>query len=322
MNKPKISIIVPIYKVENVLKRCVDSLITQSLRDIEIILVNDGSPDRCPEICNEYAIQDGRIRVIHKTNGGLSDARNVGLLNATGKYILFVDSDDYIPANACESFYSHAVLDDLDVVAADFLKENNGRRFPVVRKGVQPDIVVDGSVFLKKELKAGTMHMAACINAYRRDFLLENQLLFKIGILHEDEQWTPRVFLKARKVKYLNECLYYHVEREGSITHQPDRTKNAIDLINTVLELNGIYESLEDPELRELLYNYIVMLYLNAFYIGKLYRKAYKEYIDKAFLIKHARGLRNRSKTALFCINPVVYWATNFMLKAITRLFG
>lgn len=98
------SIIVPIYKVEKYLHKCVNSLVNQTYKDIEIVLVDDGSPDNCPQICDEYAAKDKRINVIHKKNGGLSDARNVGLENCTGKYILFVDSDDYIELDACEKF--------------------------------------------------------------------------------------------------------------------------------------------------------------------------------------------------------------------------
>ena len=99
----KFSIIVPIYKVEEYLDRCVESLIRQTEKDIEIILVDDGSPDSCPAMCDEWAKKDERIRVVHKENGGLSDARNAGLNIATGEYVLFVDSDDYVAENACES---------------------------------------------------------------------------------------------------------------------------------------------------------------------------------------------------------------------------
>ena len=100
----KISIIVPVYKVEEELERCVQSLVNQTYKNIEIILVDDGSPDRCPLLCDEYAQKDSRVRVIHKKNGGLSDARNVGLQATTGEYVLYIDSDDYIDLDSCERF--------------------------------------------------------------------------------------------------------------------------------------------------------------------------------------------------------------------------
>src|SRR5699024_8305216 len=102
MMQGKISIIVPVYKVENELDRCVQSLMKQTYKNIEIILVDDGSPDQCPKLCEQYAKEDERIRVIHKKNGGLSDARNAGLNLARGEYVLYVDSDDYIEVDSCE----------------------------------------------------------------------------------------------------------------------------------------------------------------------------------------------------------------------------
>ena len=103
MTASKISIVVPIYKVEKEIHRCVESLLAQTLKDIEIILVDDGSPDNCPSICDDYAKKDNRIKVIHKENGGLSEARNFGLLEAKAEYVLFVDSDDYIDKTTCEN---------------------------------------------------------------------------------------------------------------------------------------------------------------------------------------------------------------------------
>ena len=105
MNKEVISIVVPIYKVEKYIKKCIDSIIEQTYKNLEIILVDDGSPDGCAKICDEYAKKDKRIKAIHKENGGLSDARNVGIDISTGKYICFVDSDDYIENNYIELLY-------------------------------------------------------------------------------------------------------------------------------------------------------------------------------------------------------------------------
>ena len=115
MESSKISIIVPVYKVEQYLERCVRSLINQTYKNVEIILVDDGSPDQCPQMCDNYASDDLRIKVIHKKNGGLSDARNAGLRIATGEYVMYVDSDDYIEKNACEKLIKNAI-GNVDVV--------------------------------------------------------------------------------------------------------------------------------------------------------------------------------------------------------------
>ena len=240
MLEPKVSIVVPIYKVEKEIDRCVGSLINQSLQDIEIILVDDGSPDDCPQICDGYAKQDNRIKVIHKKNGGLSDARNAGLLNAKGRYVLFVDSGDYIINNACEVLYLNASKDNLDIVIADAFRIESSKESHISHASQSSDRVTSGADFLKEQLKYGTMHMAVWLNLYNREFLIKNDLKFKVGILHEDEQWTPRVFLKAEKVKYINFPFYYYIIRDTSITNNKDKTKNGIDLINTVFEIKSI----------------------------------------------------------------------------------
>ena len=116
---PKFSIVVPVYKVEAYLERCLGSLISQTLTDIEIILVDDGSPDNCPRICDQYAKKDSRIKVIHQKNAGVSAARNKGLEYATGEWILFCDSDDWMEANACEVLYQTGIEKNVDSVVGD-----------------------------------------------------------------------------------------------------------------------------------------------------------------------------------------------------------
>lgn len=121
--KPKISVIVPVYNVENYLSRCVDSLLNQTLRDIEIILVDDGSPDKCPEMCDEYAKMDNRVHVIHKENGGLSSARNEGLKYIKGEYYMFVDSDDWIDTETCKVCYEEIIASESDCLMFSYTKE-------------------------------------------------------------------------------------------------------------------------------------------------------------------------------------------------------
>src|SRR5699024_10960583 len=115
-----LSIVVPIYKVEKYFERCIQSILAQSLRDIEIILVDDGSPDKCPELCDKYALLDSRIKVIHKRNGGLSSARNAGIRIASGDYIGFIDSDDDVDYAMYEKMYEKAIKFDVDFVMCDY----------------------------------------------------------------------------------------------------------------------------------------------------------------------------------------------------------
>lgn len=120
ITKPKISIIVPVYKAEPYLRKCIDSILNQTFKDFELILVDDGSPDRCGEICDEYALKDSRIKIIHKENSGRSSARNVGLDIAQGEYIGFVDSDDWIEPDMYEVLYSKAKIESADIIALNY----------------------------------------------------------------------------------------------------------------------------------------------------------------------------------------------------------
>lgn len=306
MDNPIITIIVPVYKVEQYLDRCVISLINQTFKDIEIILVDDGSPDNCPKICDEYLKKDNRVKVIHKKNGGLSDARNAGILFAKGKYILLVDSDDYIENDACEKFVNIVVTQEVDIVvgAAKKIMGHNTKKMMSSEK--LHNSVLSGPEYLKHELKYNYVRMASVLNLYRRDFLLKNNFFFKVGLLHEDEQWTPRVFLVARKVFVSNICFYNYIIRENSITKTNDFRKNAEHISSTVMELNDLYDSLNDKELKRLLKDYLIGMYLFAYRKGKLYKQK-DEYTFKKFVLFNSSSFINRVKSIAFFVSPKLY---------------
>lgn len=310
------SIIVPIYKVENYLATCVNSLINQSYSNIEIILVDDGSPDKCPQLCDDYAKFDQRIRVIHKANGGLSDARNAGLKKAKGNYIIFVDSDDYIEKDSCKIFNELITnRKEIDIIATnircikkeilEFQKYTN----------IDTDSKYKGSDFLKFQLMNNTMFMPVVRNIYRKQFLLENQLYFKINILHEDQQWTPRAFLLANNVAQLDFVYYNYVFRENSITTKKNKVKNATDMIMICKELKTLYSTLIDDELKSLLFDYLLMLYLNAFFMGKLLGREYENILNDNFLTDMALTRKNKYKFRLFRFNKYLYYYLNRINK-------
>ena len=206
-----LSIVVPVYDVEQYLPRCIDSILKQSFTDFELILVNDGSPDNCPIICDEYADKDDRIKVIHKENGGLSDARNTGINKARGKYISFIDSDDFIVENAYEVLISQAEKKSLDIVtgaAIEYYAENNQKPKGIKRSFTNE--VMSGIDFLKKSYDEGAMVHCVVSSIYSSALIKDNNLFFKKGILHEDNLWTPQVFLKAERVMYYDIDFYMH----------------------------------------------------------------------------------------------------------------
>lgn len=217
LNAPKISVIIPVYMVEPYLCRCVDSVLAQTYKNLEIILVDDGSPDNCGAICDEYARRDARIKVIHKENGGLSDARNAGLDVCTGEYIAFVDSDDWIEPNMYEKLLSYAEEHDAQIAVG----------------GVSDELLTDSGVTVVKT----TMHNAVCVEVlanteamrryfhgswaawdkiYRREIF--EDVRYPVGEINEDEAIVLCVLEKSSRVVYTNEVFYHYIRRPESIT--------------------------------------------------------------------------------------------------------
>lgn len=312
----RFSFIIPVYKVQAYLDKCVSSVREQSYKDIEIILVDDGSPDECPQMCDQYAREDGRIRVIHKLNGGLSDARNKGLEAATGEYVLFVDSDDYIEKDICEKLVTFTEMG-CDILIGDATVEGGVCDLA----HIPLEGVVDGYTYCKRALRAGKMPEAVWLNVYRREFLLEKNLWFRYGIFHEDVEFTPRAFLAAGSVVYTESVLYHYMIRSDSITTMKDKRKNMKDLYGTCCEQEKLYESIEDAELRELMQDTLVASYLSLFQEAKAYTYG-REYIHKAFCLRNAKGGKTRLKAVLFCLSPRLYWYINAGSKGLKGLRG
>lgn len=314
-DKILISIVVPIYNVEKYLKRCIESLINQTYVFIEIILVNDESPDNSASICEEYAKKDSRIQVIHKINGGLSDARNAGMKNSNGQYILFVDSDDYIELDTCERFINEIGNKIPDLVVGNANRIEEGRTLLMKHTCLTKGEMITGEEYLKQELRSRTMHMAAWLTLYNTKFLKKNNLEFKVGLLHEDEQFSPRVFLKAKKVIGTDIIFYNYIIRENSITMQKNLDKNAYHLFNTLKELSERYESIEDEELKSLLNESLLNKFLNMFQIAKMYKKNSEYIINKNFIKNKALTNKNKIKEKLFLLSPKVYYFINYIAK-------
>ena len=221
----RISIIVPVYKVEGYLHECVNSILAQTYKNIEIILIDDGSPDSCPVICDRYAKQDSRVKVIHQSNGGLSDARNSGIRAATGDYVAFIDSDDYVADDFIEKIYRCAVDTGADIVCCGMT---------VIGKGSilisAPDEVecytYDRLKLLIQDKGTGDYYM----NKLFSRSLLENFEL-PVGKLFEDIYSMHFLFLKAHKVAWINENLYYYRINETGISHSKKLNPKSVDFV-------------------------------------------------------------------------------------------
>lgn len=203
MNLPLVSVIVPVYKVEPFLERCLESIVNQTYRHLEIILVDDGSPDACGTICDRYALKDSRIRVIHKKNGGLSSARNAGLDIVTGDYISFVDSDDYIATDMYENLVKEVSDESPDIVIFDY--------FIVDSAGIRAEkSKLDKNIRLEEmqEMILLDQYPSYVWNKFFRATLFGNVRMSLRRF--EDLMVMPEIFLKARKIAYLPKPFYYY----------------------------------------------------------------------------------------------------------------
>ena len=218
-----VSVIVPIYNVEKYLERCIESIRKQSYTDIEIILVDDGSSDGSSDICDKYIEKDNRISVLHKKNGGLGDARNVGVEKAKGKYILFIDSDDRIHEKLVEETVKEAEKNQADIVIFDYIgEEMDGQLSDRFTFDFPERKVINAS-----EQKNLIMNSCSAVNKLiLRETWLSTNLKFPVGKYYEDLATIPKLMVQAERVVYIKEVYYYYLMREGSIMHSKNFERN------------------------------------------------------------------------------------------------
>ena len=243
---PKVSVIVPIYNVEKYLEKCINSLLSQTLEDIQIILVNDGSKDNSGTIAKKYAERNkDKVIYVEKENGGLSDARNYGLKYAIGDFVAFLDSDDYIEKNAYEEMYNKAIEENADYVECDFIWE-----YPNKAK-------IDKQYkYQNKKEMLSFVRVVAWNKLIKRSLIIEHNLEFPKGLRYEDVEFTYKLIPYINKFAYVDKPFIHYVQREGSIANvQNERTAEIFTVLDKVIEFykkNNIYEEYKE----ELEYNY------------------------------------------------------------------
>lgn len=295
-----VSIVVPIYKVENVLDRCIQSIINQSYKNIEIILVDDGSPDNCPKMCDKYKTTDKRIKVIHKENGGLSSARNVGIKKSKGKYICFVDSDDYIEKDYIKKMYYTIKKTNLDFVVCNYNR--------VYNKKIQKCKV--------DKFKTDNFITPAAWNKMYKKSLFD-EISFPEGLYYEDLGTFPKLYCLGSNYKIVDDYLYNYVQNDNSIMHQ----KN--DKIFDVYKiLNDNYDYIVKNN--NVLIHNIEIAYIFHILIGTMYRASfrkdftYKMYISiiKEVTTKFKCWYKNKNIKKLNIMYKIYLW----MLRHFKRL--
>ena len=296
--KNLVSIIVPIFKVEKYLKRCIDSILNQTYRNIEIILIDDGSPDNCGKIADEYALKDKRIKVIHKENKGVSQARNDGIKLSKGEYIAFVDSDDYVEKNFIEILYDNALKNNADVSICNYFLENENRK---IRKKIDSDIAKDleSEDFCKYIIRKNSYRGLLLNKLFKREIFFENGKINLIGSnIHicEDLLFLVENSSKYGKIIFDKEaCLYHYIVRENSAISSKYNEKKvtmiyAYNRILNFIEKN--YHSLLDDYKKD----YLKMaLNQKELYISSNFRdKEIKKLIDNS-IKKYYKAVRQKA---------------------------
>ena len=286
----KFSIIIPCYKVEQYLKQCVDSILCQTYKDIEVILVDDGSPDSCPAICDDYAKKDDRVRVIHKKNEGLSAARNDGLAIASGDYVCFVDSDDFIEGNESLSRMVSLITRnpsiDLLFFNVFYYDNKSGIKtyWPAFQK-VAPN-VCSSTEAIKLLVDSGTVPMAAWGKLIRKSLLTDNGIAFQSGIIGEDNPWFVYMMKYPKVITFLNDYIYAYRQNVSTSITKSNRPKHIKDMKYIIESVCGYLKGCNaekrwiDCMYSFIAYNYCILLSQYIF-VSEGNRQGYWEFMYK-----------------------------------------
>ncbi len=286
----KFSVIVPVYKAEDCLPQCVESILNQDYNDFELILVDDGSPDNCPEMCDAYAQKDSRVKVIHKPNGGASDARNVGIKSAVGNYLMFVDSDDYWNTQTVLKKINNTI-ENYDVDIVQFGQEKLYDREQKIVTGAERHLSqyngYKSNEIIEKLVINGNLTISACSMAIAREFIVNNEIYFVVGKRTEDLEWAIHLYTCEPMWAFIDEFYYvYRIQRDGSVTATIDY-KHMCDycwmLEKSIEHIEKCNETVKSPLMSYLMYQVLIAIALC--YKVELSKKQKKEILCRLKVI-------------------------------------
>ncbi len=282
MNNIKISIIIPVYNVEKYLEQCVDSVLSQTYKNIEVVLVDDGSSDNSSSICDKYAKRDNRITVIHKENGGLSDARNAGINIATGQYALFLDSDDFFDDKfALARLVDRISLSKPDVLNYSYKKyyESSGKSIKQFENFDSMPIRLTKKTEQLEYLTSNSLYIASACNKIIKLSLLRSEMMFTKNKLSEDVEWCAKLLLCANSFDFICENFYCYRQREGSISHTIAE-KSCTDLKYNILASLSVANN-SDEDTRIYIYRYIAYQLSTFVAVQAIAKKCPKDCINE-----------------------------------------
>ena len=277
--QPKISVIIPVYNVETYIEECLNSVIGQTFRDIEIILVNDGSTDLSLEIIKTFAEKDKRITFYSQENKGVSVARNSGIRKARGEYILFVDSDDKIVENTLTVLYQHAIETNADLVLgnASYWYPDGTLQPSFVRRKANNISGLSGEICFEKLMMEMVFPPLVYLFFVKRKIIMDNKLFFKRNIIHEDELWCVKTMFNSKRVSLIDFNYYLYRQREGSIMRSDNHSFRIKSILTVSNELKKYASELREKNISENIIGFIyVRIFIQYHVIGTLF--TYKDY--------------------------------------------
>lgn len=320
----KISVIVPIYRVEKYLNQCIESVVNQTYKNLEIILVDDGSPDNCPKMCDDWAKKDKRIKVIHKKNAGVSQAVIDGIKNATGEYFAFLDSDDYVSPNFIEKIYTNMKETGADIGVCNYIEVYDSREEKV--DTIKENIVIEKGKDIENCVctYAGWngFYIAPCRwnKIFNRELICESlEYVNREIFMGEDLNMTFYAMAKANKVVFINDYLHYYRQ----ITTSLSKTKrNNWNNYKGVIEQLFVINEKEKLNLEELIYKNYIQAYIKEsvnYAVENYKRKEFKEFLSDEYLQKYAKAMpTNKLKMKIY------YWGIRhkniFLIKLAIRI--
>lgn len=302
-SNPLVSVVVPVYNVQVELPRCVKSILEQTYANLNIILVDDGSTDESGRLCDSFAAMDNRVRVIHKENGGLSSARNAGLCAAKGDWLLYVDADDEIAHDACAGFVHAARRSTADFILGDAVHDMPGHREKMLHDCLAPGQDYPARDCIIRLVEHRQFFAPACFAMYRVGFLRDNGLYFVDGLLHEDMEMQPRVFLAATAIAYTGRVFYHYIDRSASIMNAGKREKRRRAMGDVYAGWKRKFDQIEDDELRKALYGHLAKCYLRSCIdLGPIDLRG--KGITARFLFNNGLDAKEKAKACIFALSP------------------
>lgn len=297
-NMIKFTIIIPVYNVEKYLEECLESIYKIKLDNKEIILVNDGSTDNSLKILEKYKEKyPYQTKLITQENQGLSEARNTGIRNASGEYILFIDSDDFIEPKVTEEFFKTAYSYKTDILIGDYLEYFSDED---IRKrkhySLSNKIEKDGLFFIENGVKNKCFEVVACKNIYRRKFLIENNLFFKKGLLHEDILFTLIAFYYAKKVRYFNDKEFYYYRKNNTSSIMNKISK--VNYQHLLYILNSLLKFISEKRINNVYFNRVIL----GIYMEIVLRRKFKNTTTFKKLLKLKYNFREKIKLLIIQI--------------------